>query len=124
MLRPKIKEYFDIFCTADDRYQVRGSEYVSVLKGGTVRDVFKHLLPLLNGEYTTDEVVEKLDGVSKSETVRALIQKLGEMGILEDASDRGHQELSPEQVQAYRRQMVFFGIASRDSQKSSETEFQ
>jgi bacteriocin biosynthesis cyclodehydratase domain-containing protein len=124
MIRPKIKEYFDIFNSGDDGYQVRSSEYVSVLRGSTVRDVFRHLLPLLNGEHTTDELVEKLDGVSKPETVRALILRLGELGILEDASDIYRQELSPEQSEAYQSQMMFFGIASRDSQDSNEAKFQ
>ena len=124
MLRPKIKEYFDIFDTGNDRYQVRGAEYVSVLRGTAVRDIFKSLLPLLNGEYTTDELIEKLEGISRPEIVRALILKLGELGILEDASDKDHRELSPEQAQAYRNQMMFFGIVNRDSQESNEARFQ
>jgi bacteriocin biosynthesis cyclodehydratase domain-containing protein len=124
MLRPRIKRYFDVFRTDDDRYQVRGSEYVSVLSGKAMRDVFTHLLPLLNGEHTTDEIIEMLRDVSQPEIVRALIRKLGEIGILEDASDMDHQELSPEQARTYQSQMMFFGIASRDTLEPNEARFQ
>jgi len=124
MLRPKTKEYFDIFSSGGDRYQVRGSEYVSVLSGNAIRDVFSRLLPLLDGEHTTEELIEKLDDLSQVETMNALIKKLGDLGILEDASDREYQELSPEQQEAYQNQMLFFGIASRDSQEPNKARFQ
>jgi molybdopterin-synthase adenylyltransferase len=124
MLRPKAKEYFDIFRTAGDRYQVRGSEYVSVLSGSVIRDVFSRLLPLLDGEHTTDELIERLHDVSPPETVSALIRRLGELGIVEDASDGEYEQLSPTQQEAYRDQMRFFGIASRDSPDPNKARFQ
>lgn len=123
-MRPTIKKYFDVFGAGDDRYQIRGSEYVSVLSGNAVKDVFSRLLPLLDGERTTDELIERLHDVSRPETIRALIHRLDELGILEDASDKDRQELSPEQAEVYRSQMMFFGVASRDLQDSNEATFQ
>jgi len=35
MLKPRLKEYFDIFPMAADRYQVRGPESLSVMTGRT-----------------------------------------------------------------------------------------
>lgn len=124
MLRPKAKEYFDIFTTGGNRYQVRGSEYVSVLSGDVIRDVFSRLLPLLDGGHTTDELIEELKDVSPPQTINALIKKLDDLGILEDASDAEHQELSPAQQEAYRNQMLFFDLASRDSHEPNKARFQ
>jgi bacteriocin biosynthesis cyclodehydratase domain-containing protein len=113
MFRPKIKEYFDIFPSDGDSYQVRGPEHLSVLRGNTIKQVFGHLLPLLDGEHTTDQLADKLNGVAPPATVQAIVQRLADMGVLEDVSTNGHSELSPEQAQVYHRQMMFFNIVKQ-----------
>src|SRR5262249_50791910 len=115
MLRPKIKEYFDVFPAAGDRYQVRGTEYVSVLKGTSVKQVFGYLLPLLNGEYTTAELIEKLRDVASPATVSAFIKRLAESGILRDAALLGDAGLTAQETELYRKQMVVFEIAGQEA---------
>lgn len=110
MFRPKIKEYFDIFPADHDSFQVRGPEHLSVLRGNTVKQVFGHLLPLLNGEHTTDQLVDRLDGVAPAETVRTMVQRLADLGVLEDGSANGHSGLPAEQARAYHHQVMFFNI--------------
>jgi bacteriocin biosynthesis cyclodehydratase domain-containing protein len=119
MLKPKIKAYLDIFPTGDDRHQVRGTDYVSVLKGNTMKQVFGRLLPLLDGEYTTEEILENLQGVASPEVIKALLLKLEGSGVLENVSIESNQGLSLEQVQKYQQQMDFFAVASRQANKAT-----
>jgi bacteriocin biosynthesis cyclodehydratase domain-containing protein len=109
MLKPKIKEHLDIFPTGADTYQVRGgAEYLSVLKGNTAKYLLPHLLPLLNGEYTTDQLVEQLDGVAPPSTIKTLILKLESSGLLEDAAVEETGALSSQQAALYQNQVRFF----------------
>ena len=111
MLRPKIKEYYDIVPEAEDRYQVRSSEVVSVLKGATVKDVLVHLFPLLDGRHSIEEIVNKLSDVASQEVLHGVLEKLIKLRIVEDASERDDSGLSPQEVERYRRQLMFLDIS-------------
>lgn len=117
MLRPKIKEYLDIFPMERDVYQVRGAEFLSVLRAKSIGQLFEHLLPLLNGEYTIEQIVEKLDGIAPPDTIRSIIKKLLVSTILEDADENSGHGLPAEQAGGYRNQIMFFEITSQ--QKSA-----
>jgi bacteriocin biosynthesis cyclodehydratase domain-containing protein len=112
MLRPKVKEYLDVFPTGSDRYQVRGPEYLSVLKGSSV-PVLRRLLPLLDGNSTTDELVELVRDVAPEGTIKALLARLETSGILEDASEDKDHGLTLEEMHQYRDQMMFFASAGQ-----------
>jgi len=112
MLRPKIKEYLDIF-PMGDRYQVRGPRYLSVLRGTSVQKIFSRLLPLLDGTATVDELAEKLSDVAPAAVVKALLEKLEVLGILDDLSQKIDGELPPDQARLYHHQLQFFAAASR-----------
>lgn len=113
MVRPKIKEYLDIFPMERDVYQVRGAEFLSVLRAKSIGQLFENLLPLLNGEYTVEQIIEKLDGIAPPDTIRAIIKKLQVSTILEDAAENNGHGLPAEQAGAYRKQMLFFEITSQ-----------
>ena len=110
MSRPKIKDYYDIVPEAEDRYQVRSSELVSILRGATVRDVLSHLFPLLDGEHTTDEIVNKLKDVAGPEVIHAVIGVLRESKLVEYAFEQQSCPLTPQEIEQYRRQMIFLDM--------------
>lgn len=111
MLRPRIKEYYDVIPETSDRYQIRSSEETTVMQGATVKQVFSQLLPLLDGQNTADTIAEKLSGVATPGLVRAVINKLQGAGIIEDAGGNENQGLSAEELDAYSSQLVFLDLA-------------
>lgn len=111
MLRPRIKEYYDVIPEASDRYQIRSSEETTVMKGATVERVFSQLLPLLDGQNTADTIAEKLSGVASADLVHAVIKKLQGAGIVEEAAGNEGQGLSAEELDAYSRQLTFLDLA-------------
>src|SRR6185503_20382373 len=108
MLRPKIKEIYDVVPEAADRYQMRSSEMTAVLTGATVSDVFSRIVPLLDGSNTLDEIVEKLGPEISSEQIQLILTKLRNSGIIEDAAQSLACSFAPEELDQYRRQMIFF----------------
>lgn len=121
MLRPKIKEIYDVVPEAADRYQVRSSEMTAVLTGATVSDVFSTILPLLDGSNTFDEIVEKLSPEISAEQVQLILTKLGTSGIIEDAAEGPDSSFAPEELEHYRRQMIFFDLMA---ESGSPVDFQ
>lgn len=111
MLKPRIKEHFDVIPESGGFYQIRNSEFVSVLKGATVREVFSGLLPLLDGTHTMSEIIAQLDKVADAEVVRAVIERLRESKIIEDAAEVDRYDFSPEELDCYRHQLVFFDVS-------------
>lgn len=110
MVRPRIKESYDVIPEDADRYQIRSSEETTVMKGATVKQVFSHLLPLLDGENTEEAIAEKLGAVASAGLVHAVIEKLRGAGVVEDAASDEGQGLSAEELEAYRRQLVFLDL--------------
>ncbi|PYP83522.1 MAG: hypothetical protein DMF61_23155 [Blastocatellia bacterium AA13] len=114
MLRPRIKECYDVIPEAVDRYQIRSSEETTVMKGATVQQVFSHLLPLLDGRNTEDTITEKLASVASAALVHAVIEKLRAAGVVEEAAtdpaNGDSQGLSAEELAAYRHQLVFLDL--------------
>lgn len=110
MLRPRIKECYDVIPEAADRYQIRSSEETSVMKGATVQQVFSHLLPLLDGQNTSETIAEKLSPVASAPLVHAVIEKLRSAGVVEDAAGDIDRGLSAQELEAYRRQLVFLDL--------------
>lgn len=110
MLRPKIKEIYDVVPEAADRYQIRSSEMTAVLTGATVSDVFSRILPLLDGSNTFDEIVEKLGPEISGEEVQLILTKLRNSGLVEDAAHSLASSFAPEELDQYRRQMIFFDL--------------
>jgi len=112
MLKPKLKGHYDIVPAGRDRLQARSSESVFSLSGKTIEEIFKELLPLLNGEFTVDEIVEKLDRIAEPNLVRATLQKLEESMLIEDASSKSDAGLGPEVLERYQKQLTFFATAT------------
>jgi bacteriocin biosynthesis cyclodehydratase domain-containing protein len=110
MSRPKIKDYYDIVPEAEDRYQVRSSELVSILRGATVKDLLCHLFPLLDGEHTTEEIASELKEVASPEVIHAVIGKLRDSRLLEYAFEPQSGSLTPQEVEQYRRQLIFLDM--------------
>lgn len=112
MLKPKLKEYFDLFPTTADRYQVRGPESMSVMTGKTTA-VLGQLLPLLNGQHTVDEIKGKLEAVAPAEIIEGVLQKLEQSMIVEDASAKQEEDqFSAEEVLRFQNQMRFFAAVT------------
>jgi bacteriocin biosynthesis cyclodehydratase domain-containing protein len=112
MLKPKLKEYFDVFPMTADRYQVRGSESLSVMTGKTT-EVLGQLLPLLNGRHTVDEIIGKLESVAPAEVIEGALQKLEQSMIVEDAAVKMEEDqFSPEEVLRFQSQMRFFAAVT------------
>jgi bacteriocin biosynthesis cyclodehydratase domain-containing protein len=112
MLRPRIKEFYDVVPEAADRYQIRSSEMTAVLTGVTVRDIFGRILPLLDGSNTLDEIAEKLGPEITPDQVQLILKKLRNSGIIEDTAQYLATSLAPEELDQYRRQMVFFDLVA------------
>lgn len=110
MLRPRIKESYDVIPEAVDRYQIRSSEETTVMKGATVQQMFGDLLPLMDGENTEETIAEKLGAVASPALVHAVIEKLRGAGVVEDAAGDEGQGLSSEELEAYRQQLVFLDL--------------
>lgn len=111
MLKPRIKEHFDVISESGGFYQIRNSEFVSVLKGATVRDLFSRLLPLLDGTRTMSEIILQLDNVAEPDVIYAVVGKLAASKIIEDAAEDDNYDLSAEEISRYRNQLVFFDIS-------------
>ena len=111
MERPKIRNYLDIVPMGRDRIQVRSSESVSVLRGQTVEEVFKHLLPLLDGDNTVEEIIVKLDSLASEEVVRGALDGLANAMVIEDAALAGN-EVTPEERSRYRKHLTFFAVTN------------
>jgi len=112
MLKPKLKEYFDLFPMTADRYQIRGPESMSVITGKTTA-ILEQLLPLLNGQHTVDEIKEKLEAVVPAELVEGVLQKLEQSMIVEDASAKQEEDqFSAEEVLRFQNQMRFFAAVT------------
>jgi bacteriocin biosynthesis cyclodehydratase domain-containing protein len=113
MPKPRLKEYLDLVPMAGNRYQVRGPESLYVLTGQNTEEVLPHMLPLLDGNHSTEEIIEKLEEVAPAEVIEGVLQKLERFMIVEDASAKeGEGDLTPEQVEPYRNQMGFFAIVT------------
>lgn len=54
---------------ADDRVHVRGATRTTGMQGVVVREIFPHLLPLLDGDRTKSEIVEELGDRFDSERI-------------------------------------------------------
>jgi bacteriocin biosynthesis cyclodehydratase domain-containing protein len=120
MEKPKIKNYLDIVPMGHDRIQVRSSESVSVLRGQTVEGVFKHLLPLLDGNNTVEEIIVKLDSLASEDVVRGALDRLADSMIIEDAEPAGDEAITAERAR-YSRQLTFFAATN---ELGAELEFQ
>lgn len=110
MLRPRVKEFYDVVPEAADRYQIRSSEMTAVLTGVTVKEIFSRVLPLLDGSNTFDEIVEKLGPELTADQVKLILAKLGKSGIIEDTAQYLSSSFAPEELEQYRRQMIFFDL--------------
>jgi bacteriocin biosynthesis cyclodehydratase domain-containing protein len=111
MERPKIRNYLDIVPMGRDRIQVRSSESMSVLRGQTVEGVFKHLLPLLDGNNTVEEIIVKLDEQASEDVVRGALDGLANSMIIEDAAVAGDEVITAERA-LYGRQLTFFAVTN------------
>ncbi len=120
MERPKIRNYLDIVPMGRDRIQVRSSESVLVLRGETVEGVFKHLLPLLDGNNTVEEIIVKLDPLASEDVVRGALDGLANSMIIEDAALAGD-EVTTEELARYSRQLTFFAATN---ELGAELEYQ
>jgi len=120
MERPKIRNYLDIVPMGRDRIQVRSSESVSVLRGQTVEEVFKHLLPLLDGNNTVEEIIVKLDPLASEDVVRGALDGLANSMIIEDAA-QADDGVSAEEIARYRKQLTFFAVTN---ELGAELEYQ
>lgn len=113
MLKPIIKASSEVIAETDsngDRYQIRTSEKTMVLQGATVRQVFTHLLPLLDGEHTSEMIVEMMNPHVNSATVQAIIEKLESAGIVEEATPELPANFTPQEYARYRPQLTFFDL--------------
>jgi bacteriocin biosynthesis cyclodehydratase domain-containing protein len=112
MLKPKLKEYLDVFPMTTDRYQVRGPESLSVITGKTT-EVLSQLLPLLNGQHTIDEIKGKLEAVAPAEVIEGTLQKLERSMIVEDASSKQEEDqFSAEEALRFQNQLRFFAAVT------------
>ncbi|HYX26968.1 MAG TPA: TOMM precursor leader peptide-binding protein [Pyrinomonadaceae bacterium] len=110
MLKPKIKSSSEVIVENGDRYQIRSSEKTMMLTGATVRQVFSHLLPLLDGEHTSETIVTTMQPHISSEVVHAVIEKLETAGILEEGTPVLPANFSTEEYEHYRQQLGFFDL--------------
>jgi bacteriocin biosynthesis cyclodehydratase domain-containing protein len=116
MLRPKVKDYYEIVPEAEDRFQLRSSEKTAVLSGAIARDILSKLLPLLDGTSTVDEIIVRLGLAEKSDLVREVINRLHQAGFIEDAeSVYCSSAFRDAELRAYQRQLIFFELATESA---------
>lgn len=110
MSRPKLKDYYDIVPEAENRYQVRGPEIVTMLSGATAKQILSHLFPLLDGTHTTEEIADKLKEIAGPDVIHAVIGRLKDSKLVEYASEQEGGPLTPQEVEQYRRQLMFLDM--------------
>ena len=67
---------------ADDRVHVRGATRTTAMHGVVVREIFPHLLPLLDGERTKGEIIKALGNQFDSERVVKVLDALTKRDML------------------------------------------
>lgn len=115
MIRPRIKGFYDVIPVADGQYQLRSSETTKILKGAAVLQVFSKLLSLLDGRHTTDDIIKELDSVINTNLIEAVIKKLHDAGIIEDAEQEITSGLTAQELEQFRPQVNFFNATLEGS---------
>lgn len=105
--KPKLKNYFNWIPMGDDVVQVRSLESIFIMKGKSVVELMPHLIPLLDGSNTTDEITEKLPEVD-SGVIKAAILKLTRHFMIEDAEKKEQYDLKKEENDIALKQLEFF----------------
>jgi bacteriocin biosynthesis cyclodehydratase domain-containing protein len=116
MFKPKIKDCYDVVPETPNRYQVRSSEMVSVMKGATVEMVFDKLLPLMDGQNTIEDIIERLGPSISPDLIGAVVAKLSESGIVENAEVEVDQGFATEELERYHSQMTFFQVTGETTE--------
>ena len=69
---------------ADGEIQVRTARKSVSLKGGSVKEILPHVLPLLDGSRTEEDIVTALQGKVEPSKARGVLKALRDRGLLED----------------------------------------
>ncbi|MGL4376640.1 MAG: TOMM precursor leader peptide-binding protein, partial [Microcoleaceae cyanobacterium] len=86
--RPQIKPHFHVEVIEPKQVYLLGEQDNHALTG----QLYCQILPLLNGENTLEQIVEKLEGEVPAEYIDYVLNRLAEKGYLTEAAP----ELSPE----------------------------
>jgi bacteriocin biosynthesis cyclodehydratase domain-containing protein len=108
-VRPKIPDYFDIIAMPNGQYQIRaGDDRIFVLRGQTASQTLPHLLGYLDGSHTVPDLADRCKGVASEDEIAAILERLNEVGILEDASVQPPPALTSDDLACYAPQLRFF----------------
>lgn len=113
--KPKIHSFFDVIFMEDHACQLRaGDDRILILRGRTVSEVFPHLLPHLDGTCTLSDLVHTCKDIATEDEMIAILQRLNEEGIIEDAALEPPSTLTSEERTYYASQLLFFSHFSED----------
>jgi len=85
---PQIKPHFHVEIIEPKQVYLLGEQGNHALTG----QLYCQILPLLNGQYTIEQIVQKLDGEVPPDYIDYVLNRLAEKGYLTEAAP----ELSPE----------------------------
>jgi len=113
--KPKIRSFFDVIFMEDHSYQLRaGDDLLLILRGRTVAEVFPWLLPLLDGTRGLPELVSACKDVATEDEVIAILERLSDEGIIEDAALQPTSTLNPQEQGYFSSQLLFFSHFTDD----------
>jgi bacteriocin biosynthesis cyclodehydratase domain-containing protein len=115
LTKPKIRSFFDVIFMEDHSYQLRaGDDLLLILRGRTVSEVFPCLFPLLDGTCGLPELVRACKDVATQDEVIAILERLNDEGIIEDAAPQPTSTLSPQERLYFASQLLFFSHFNDD----------
>ncbi len=107
---PQIKPHFHVEVIEPKQVYLLGEQGNHALTG----QLYCQILPLLNGEHTLGQIVEKLDGEVPAEYIDYVLNRLAEKGYLTEAAP----ELSPEVAAFWSQLGVAPPVAAQSLQQS------
>jgi len=113
--KPKIRSFFDVIFMEDHACQLRaGDDRILILRGRTVSEVFPHVIPHLDGTCTVSDLVHACKDIATENEVIAILERLNEEGIIEDAALAPPPSLSSQEQTYYASQLLFFSHFTED----------
>jgi bacteriocin biosynthesis cyclodehydratase domain-containing protein len=113
--KPKIHSFFDVIFMEDHACQLRaGDDRILILRGRTVSEVFPHLLPHLDGTRTLSDLVHACKDIATEDELIAILERLNEEGIIEDAALAPPSTLTSREQTYYASQLLFFSHFTED----------
>jgi len=105
--KPKLRPFFHIIPMEGERVQVRSAKKIMMVRGRLAATLVPEILPYLDGNHSTDEIVSKMANLPENE-VLSVLALLHQRGLLEEGDVAPPSAFQPEELARLESQMLFF----------------